>query len=453
MPKPPKQWFKQNSEECPSCFLVLNQELCYFQHSMKELLLSHDYSEKQIPKNLTHQHRLLEPRIFNDHTLPMALTDSRLISSLRKSFSLLHSCRSNALLHADNHFSHALERIRRGQNSDVPLGLILANERLPVDERILNAIQELSSKLSSQMTVSETSLSQATTSQLPSYDASQLKSIETSINTVANGIQTLLAREKAIPPPQPELKELSRSVTTLLGKVNSIVPQQIQACRKLETSFQTSLDEVKNTILDELMSDDQDEQSTESRSPTPKPGRSKLQLEEPDFPTNLRTSLTQPAPLRQPPQAIQTETPRDSGPSMHDRHDSYSPDTTQSDAEVDDSQNDSYQESPDIDFDDSATVASSNLSDTQDVKGDQTDPVPIPVDKFSSSKENIQMWLDYVLAKSKTARNPESSRRDSSSLTNDVFNKYVKPLKVHKSLDNELWKAIYQMIKKKRSKR
>lgn len=133
----PRTWFGPKSKMCPSCFLVLNQEKCAYPEGCYSQLAENNYPSKDIPKNSTLRHKLLDQEIFNDKILPKQLFDHLLIKKLRRDFDLLlNAPRSSSLDLTNSNTRHeALLRVQISLKENIPFGLYLLHCMPSLEEK------------------------------------------------------------------------------------------------------------------------------------------------------------------------------------------------------------------------------------------------------------------------------------------------------------------------------
>jgi hypothetical protein len=452
MPKPANQWFKPNSDECPSCLLVLNQLTCYFPHGTEKALLDAKYSPGNIPKNSTHRHRLLDQNVYTDATLPSSIHDSKLISSLRKRPDLLLSMRSDSLnYYVEDDRLRALKRAQKYANSSLPLGLLISSEKPSLEDRFTNAILAFNDRLDklSPSGINSTTYVQNEHSSTPSYDVSN------DLTDIKSQLKKLHTLETSVPTKAAMLLEMTEQLSKVEQSISSQLDQirrdQAETHRSTMRYLEGKLSELDNKIT-RLHINRASRASTPRPSPRPSFSTPKTDTQsQAEIPTAKRlqspdnssaharqassSSLNQRAPLMPPP-ARPAPVPIpgriEAEQALYD----------------DDSDNDSIS---------SRQTAITTMTTTTMASSKSTSPTDRTPSSdrnvWSCSDTNIRNWISYLHENSHSFKHANRSNDSSSALTDNLFEKYILEPSVTPDFQKKVKEAMISEIRQVRDSR
>jgi hypothetical protein len=467
MPKPPKQWFRPESKDCPSCFLVLNQEDCYFEHSTKVLLNLQGYLDNEIPKNSTHRHRLLDSVIFNDATLPHYLHDGKLIASLRKKPELLSAARSMTIRHDEPDAQEMiLCRLSRGQNSDLPLGLIIANETPTIEKRLNQVVTTLESHLTGVTLPQATALAQANATLPPRYSDDEILKISKQVDRIAPMAKEIAHLTTLVNLLHEENAKLQRTVETI-GTIPSLIKAITDMSRETNLTLTSKLTILSHEIQQITSANNALTRNRVERSRTPRAHGRTLSLpddispidapncqasSEPQGPRMFKLRTPQSEVTRPPPTTVnESHTSKEVALYPIQRHDSIV--ETSKDFEQESFTVEELSDDESI----AASAASNSRSQTTDSPSEsgkrkaKKAATLAPADLTSPTNKNVNDWMFYLEQKSDTLTKPQGLRANSSTLADNVIRRYIAPLKVSSKLEDALFDAVYKDIKARKS--
>jgi hypothetical protein len=451
MPKHPRLWFKPNSNECPSCLLVLNQLPCYFTQGTTQALTAQGYVASNIPKNSTQRHRMLDQGIFNDTSLPNTLYDHKLIRSLRKDVDLLYQERSETLSNYDpSHRHRAHLRAARSADSDMPLGILYSQEKPSIETRLHNALLAFSDKMDHL-----TSSGVSTTTNLPSYDATiQLPALMDRLNT----LQTTISNLSTNGPQNISFNAKTDEIKELLTQFSDSIDSKLDLIRKEQAKQHSATMrylEAKLALMDKQLQRSNAVRS--SRSITPRPENRSLNLV--DKPTNPLEAALSSARRPLSPESLPSHSRENSSSSIPSvlhfkgqRPDIASPPPTQYSSEqalFDEEDDDSDASSNNSAVTTSTMMTHNSVNTLNSVTSSQR-KMPPNLNVWSCSDTNIQDWLKYLTQQSATFQAPQRSKRRSSEIMISVYDKYVKSDDVRPDFESKIQEAITSSVKERR---
>jgi hypothetical protein len=452
MHKHPKQCFKPNSEECPSCFLVLNQTRCYFADGDTQALIEAGYAPSNIPRNSTARHRLLDQAIFNDDLLPTNLHDHKLIRCLRKDTQLLAYARSKVLSSKfEEDRARATNRALRNANSDMPLGLIYSQNKPSFEDRLHNALTAFNDKLD-QLAPSGV----VPTTSPPSYEnGPHLSKILIKLNDLQEIIENTDPGPKII-----TFDAKTEKIENMIKSLKLHVDEQFTQIRS-DTARQHSDTmrylEGKLSLLTNTMQ--RSNAVRTSRSKTPK-SDSRLHSHTIDnnsigFVAISATNRSMSAESMPPPQVGSNDTitkafhksvqslpafPLEKQSNSIEAESALFDDEEQSDDESNDSTN----------SDQTAITMTSIVSSS--VSNEDANDITGPRNGRSCSDININNWISYLQDKSITLQKPYHRKGKSSEIAKMTFDKHVKVKNATTEFRKELTEALTNLIHDKRTK-
>lgn len=425
MPKQPRHWFKPNSNECPSCLLVLNQLPCFFPLGTTQTLIQRGFSPSVIPKNSTSQHRLLDQKVFNDILLPSTLLDHKLISSLRKRPELLLSLnRSQTLTFGDDeNAERSLKRAQRAADSELPLGLALSQEKPSIEERLGTAMSALTGKLDL-LTVAGSGLTPTTTDNATSPADPDLF---VQLKLIKHAIKELQRDQTIKTTINVDLTKMENNIKKMDSRFEQALTQVTQRQTDLSSQLTTLMCAKFATLETQLRPLNQ---SRIARSTTPKP-RPTSSLASPTL-ANTNLAGISPTPSKQsltPPLASQPSE-KTASPNSTNLKQSANPSTlmvtTSKDVDAEQALYDSDSDAESVTSTGTArtqmTVATTVSSSSANDDNGNASP---DRNAWSCSDTNIQSWIDHIKSKSKTIKDASSSSRSSTKIAEDLFTKYI----------------------------
>jgi hypothetical protein len=389
-----------------------------------QTLLALGYTPSVIPKNSTHQHRLLDQIVFNDTILPSSLYDHKLISSLRKRTELLLSARSSTLQFGSHDDAYrAQNRAKRMASSDLPLGLLLSQEKPSIEERLGTAISALTGKLDSIATSGVRTSADPVDYRPSDVDTKLLEQL----NTIKHAIKQLQPDSHSNTTITVDLTQLENNVKSL----DSELHQELERVRLEQAEMHKNLmrfTEAKFATMEQHLKRISMSRTTRSTTPRPehRPHSMSEQLTRSDLaglsPTPSKQSLQLPIAKANAPATASTDSTTLQQTVITDTLlvTTSKDDTAEKALYDDDSDSDSVTSTGTTRT--QMTIATTTSNDSVD---DGTRAASLDLNVWSCSDTNIQNWIEFLYSKSKTIKNTASSSRSSAQITEDLYSKYL----------------------------
>jgi hypothetical protein len=452
MPKPPQLWFKPNTDECPSCFLVLNQLPCYFRKGTTQELLDSKYPPHNIPRNSTLRHRLLDQDVYNDTTLPSNILDAKLIRSLRKRPDLLTSTRSERLdYYVPEHRARAFKRAERQAGSELPLGLLISSEKPSLEERLLNALSAFTDRLDQPAPIGVATIT-------PTVAPNSFQAIENSrdeLIQIRSTLELMTSNERSNSTDSKSLTQLRTKMEASLLNINTKLNELKLEHDEMHRSTQNLIAE-KFSQLESLINALQ--ASTTATATTPRPtvshhahnGRhdNKSETEIPPV-TRLPSPAYSPAHSRTA-SLTETQPPRYELP-ISKRDELYTrPSLTRSQAS-------SLDQDPDSDSNESENSAVTTVTTTTMASDKSLKPVDrtTSTDRnvWSCSTANLDNWVSYLYETSHSFKSAYHSKDESTTLAATLYDKYIHTDKAAPDFTHKVKEELASEIRHARKKR